>query len=302
MRPRRGALETRPALSHALVAAGWPPEPGLDEAARAFVARAHEDWPALRVDPADLLAHVAAAVPEGHRSTEALGKLSAGDLLLARACASHDPAALRAFEERFLSSVPSYLARLTPSSELVDEVRQSLRERLILGARGGRPKLLEYSGMGSLANWLRIAAVRLALRVARTRAQHSLESQPGELAQRLSTADPELRLIKENDWPRVREVLVDALRGLGPRDRELLSLHYLGSLSLEAMAAREGVSRSTIARWLADCRARVVERTRALLMERLALTASSSDELLRFVRSELEVSLRRVLGGEQRRA
>jgi RNA polymerase sigma-70 factor (ECF subfamily) len=269
---------------------------GQREAARAFVARAQKAWPALRVDAAGLLAHAAAAVPEGRRSKETLGKLFAADLMLAHACAARDPAALRAFDERYLSSVPAYLARLTPAGDLVDEVRQSLRERLFLGPRGGRPKLLEYSGLGPLASWLRIAAVRLAVKRAQARAEQPAAGEPDALLHKLAGSDPELRMVKEQDRPRVREVLAEALRGLAARDRELLALHYLGGLSLEALAAREGVARSTVARWLAECRGRVVERTRQILMERFALTAKSSDDLFRFVRSELDVSLRRILG------
>ena len=52
------------------------------------------------------------------------------------------------------------MARIDSSSQFVDEVKQGLRERLLVGPP---PRIAEYSGSGPLGGWLRVVSVRLAI-------------------------------------------------------------------------------------------------------------------------------------------
>jgi len=91
----------------------------------------------------------------------------------------------------------------------------------------------------------------------------------------------------------------DALAELPPHDRSLLRLHYIEGLSLDRLAVMERVHRATVARWLSDARSTVLSRVRTLLAERLKLSGHEGESLLRFVRSRLDLSLRRALDSAQ---
>jgi RNA polymerase sigma-70 factor (ECF subfamily) len=125
--------------------------------------------------------------------------------------------------------------------------------------------------------------------------QRASKSQTGPLERLYPSPDPELDLIKLHDQTALREVLQAALQGLAAPERNLLKLHYVESISLEKLAVMEGMSRATVARKLAAARATVLTHVRAGLRQRLGLSARELESLLRFVRSRLELSLRRVL-------
>src|SRR5262249_33917776 len=105
-------------------------------------------------------AHTAADVP-ALGAGGALEAIELGDMALAFAAATADRQAVRRVEHTMVEAVPKSLTRLRPDPRLVDEVKQSLREKLLVGA-GGRPKLLDYKGRGPLAAWVRVVALRLA--------------------------------------------------------------------------------------------------------------------------------------------
>src|SRR5262249_40501264 len=77
----------------------------LEAALWALVARARAAFPTIDVDPTSFIAHVAARIPADSSVEQALEELYAGDLYLACACSHGDPAALRVFEQQFLSRV-----------------------------------------------------------------------------------------------------------------------------------------------------------------------------------------------------
>jgi hypothetical protein len=52
-----------------------------------------------------------------------------------------------------------------------------------------------------------------------------------------------------------------------------------------------GVHRSSVGRWIVECRAKVLEATRARLAERLAIDAREVESMIRLLRSQLDESL-----------
>ena len=250
-------------------------------------------WPGVEVARERLAAFVASRASDGGSGrAEDVERLHAADLYLACACAAGDPAALAAFERAYLAKVGDLLRGVRPSPELVDEVRQHLRERLFLGER---PRIEDYSGRGSLVSWLRVAALRAASNLRRSEdARDRVEAHapaPGGVP-----LDPELALVRSRHSHEFEQALRDAFGSLDERERNLLRLHFLDGLGIDGLAPVFGVHRATVARWLAAARQRLQDAVLELLRARLEVDAKELESLTRVVRSDLEISLQTLLG------
>ena len=213
------------------------------------------------------------------------------DLALAEGCVRGDPLALRQFEATVLAQVPRFLARLDASAALCDDVAQELRAELLLAADGKPPGLAGYTGRGELKAWVRVVALRTALRLKKAERR----APPDDGDPLLGKGDPELDYLKLRYRAACEEAFAGALATLSSRERLYLRLHYVEGLSLERMASLYRVSRATIARRLAAHREKLHEQTRARLREILKIRDSEFESLLGLVRSQLAVSLRGAL-------
>lgn len=244
-------------------------------------------WPKLRLTP-ELFAAYAAQHPAATHLT---------DLYLAFGVLQREPAALAYFEERFVSRVPEFVVRVSVDRSVVDEVQQKLRELLLIGVDGKPPKLSEYSGTGALGGWLRIVAVRTTLNHLRGTATTTRTRELEETD--ALVADPELGYVKE----RARALFADAFRrvlaALDENGRTILRLHYLDGLSMDQLAALYKTPRSTIARRVAEARRSILEATAALLREDRRLSPSAVASVLREGRSQLEVTITRLLAPDR---
>ncbi|WP_426751568.1 sigma-70 family RNA polymerase sigma factor [Myxococcus sp. Y35] len=277
-----------PALVPALRA-----HPGLEDALAGLVREAREAWPRVDMDVEAFLAHVAERLPSTGEVGEVLARLRAGDLFLAFACARGDARAVEAFEAHVLSQVRTWLPREAPS--LVDELRQVLSQRLLVPVDGGAPKLASYSGRGPLEQWVKAVALRLHIDQQRAAPREQPVGElPAGLAERLG-ADPELAFIRERHQEDFRVAFRAALGRLDARERNLLRLHHVHGLSMDSVGATYQAPRSTVARWIARARERLLTLTREELMARLGLTPDELDSMLRLVGSQLDVSLRQLM-------
>jgi RNA polymerase sigma-70 factor (ECF subfamily) len=241
-------------------------------------------WPDVAVEPDAFERFVAAREPDADQRAA----LHAADLYLACACAAGDPAALFAFERAYLAHIDGFLRGVRPTPDLVDEVRQVLREKLFLG---DRPRIADYSGRGTLASWLRVAAVRAASNLRRSEgARDRVEAKAP--APSPVPIDPELALVRARHACEFERALRDAFAALDERERNLLRLHFLDGLGIDGLAPVFGVHRATVARWLAAARTRLHDGVIALLQARLDVDARELESLARVVRSELEISLK----------
>ena len=269
----------------------------LEPLLQRLVADARAAFPTLSLPPEEFARELAVRLDPGEEPAAALAGIRAADLWLSLACANGDAAALRIFDESYLSKVPALIRRADADGQLGPEVTQLLREQLLIPTNG-RARLADYSGRGDLLGWLRVVALRAALKLKRRQARaagepHSTGEVPEGL---LAGADPErdyLRLHYRDDY---QAALRDALAALPNADRLLLKLHYIDGLTLPKLAAMYRVHRATIARRLAEARRGLLEQTRALLALRLKLTHSEFESVLQLVRSQLGLSLRD-LGG-----
>lgn len=261
--------------------------PGKDEVDGAL-ARGRAAWPTVSLD-ADALA---AFLGDG------AGLAHAEDLYLACACARGDAAALEAFETRVLPQVAGSLRRIALTDDLVGEVRQGLRAHLLVG---DPPRIAEYRGRGPLTAWVRIVAVRMALQLKRRakadeRRVDALGHEPTP-----PRLDPALELLRARHQESFRAAFAAALAELTPHQRNLLQLHLLEDLSLADIATMHGVSKSSAARWLTQARTSLDEGIRARLRAELRLGEPELDSLIVALQSRLDLSVERLLGGDEAR-
>jgi RNA polymerase sigma-70 factor (ECF subfamily) len=267
--------------------------PGLEGALADLVREARAAWPDVGMDAGAFLAHVAERLPSTGEPGEVLASLRAAELFLAFACVRGDARALEALDAHVLSQVGTWLPREAPP--LVDELRQQLRQRLLVPVDGAVPKLASFSGRGPLGQWVKAVALRLHIDQQRAAPRElPLEEAPEALAKRLGT-DPELAFIRERHQEDFRVAFRAALGRLEARERNLLRLHHVHGLSMDSVGATYQAPRSTVARWIARARERLLALTREELTTRLRLAPDELDSLLRLVRSQLDVSLRQLM-------
>lgn len=236
-------------------------------------------WPQLAVSQAELDAFVA-----GREPTE---PPPSADLFLVCACVRGLADAMAALEKSVLALIPGWVAKVDPSPDFGDDVAQAVRELLLTGAS---PRLGTYAGKGSLEGWVRVTAVRIALKL---KARQS----PGADASANVAVTPDLgtQVAKAQVRAEVEQAMESVLASLDTEERAWLKLYYLDGLSLEKVASLFGVHTSTISRRIAALEGHVLAALRERLQHQLRLPLAEVESLIRFVRSQLEVSLGQAL-------
>jgi len=256
--------------------------------------RGRAAFPELELDLELFAAHIAHANgPDVELSL--LEKLSGEDLYLACACAHGSPGAIAEFERRHASTIERAVRRLVRTSSSVDELHQAILVRLLVPDElGARPRIAGYSGRGSLAAWVSVAAGRTALN---TRRDDARETPTGTVEGRIADGaladahDPELALIRRQYNGAFASALARALAEIDRDHRSLLRLHYGDGLTMDALAMVFGISRSGAHRRVARARDALFDRTCALLRGELAIDTSELESVLRMVKNDLDVSL-----------
>jgi RNA polymerase sigma-70 factor (ECF subfamily) len=255
-----------------------------------WVDAARRRWPGIELPAAALAEHLAAlgiAADPAHPHAD--------DLYLACAAARGDDAAVAVFEEELSPVARSAARRIDGSADFVDEVVQAIRERLLVARDGQPPRIAEYGGQGTLAAWVRVAAMRLAMNSLRDRRNNVLVDDEAFFDTLTAGSDAE-RAAARARWGEVcADALRGALAGLTARERNLLRLHHLHGLTVDELAPTMKVHRATVARWLQRARERLLQATRAGIKARLAAADSDVDSILRELQSRIDVTLSRLL-------
>ncbi len=254
----------------------------------ASVAAARAAWPGVHVPEEAFEAYAGARLGAPPASTDV-----AAALYLACGCVRGDPAAVRAFDQRYMPDVERAVARTRLPAADVAEVAQSLRAQLLAGPA---PALAEYAGRGDLAGWLRVVAVRAALKRLRGR-RPEVDADDALLAMRSVGDDPELAYMKELYRRAFRESFAAALETLDAREKVLLRQHFVDGLGVDALAPLYKVHRATAARWVQRARERLLDETRRQFMQRARVSPRECESVLRLVRSRIDVTLGRLLAG-----
>jgi RNA polymerase sigma-70 factor (ECF subfamily) len=248
------------------------------------VAKARAAWPKIAISEDTFAAYLE------ERARDFLDKVHGNDLYVACGVLNKDRAALHIFEEQFMARVPDYVLRIRAGRDVVDEVTQLLRERLIMNE-----KIAEYSGKGALGGWIRVAAVRTAL-------NHLRKNDPAgagasELGEEISAAgDPELSYVKEHSRDLFTDAFKRVLDKLDANERTILRLHYIDGLTMDQLAHLYKTPRSTIARRVAEARQEVLSSTENLLREEQRLSPSAIASVIRQARSQVQVTITRLFG------
>jgi RNA polymerase sigma-70 factor (ECF subfamily) len=264
----------------------------VDAAIARIAAAGHAAWPAVTLsDDAIATRLVARVLDDPGMQVE---ELRDGDLYLAFALADGDPAAVRAFEDTLVPQIDVALRRLRLAGGTGDEVKQALRVELLTGPDA---KIGDYAGRGDLAAWLRISATRKALKIERradreeTLDEILLDHWPGSAG----SNDPERKHIRSTYTAELKKAIREAFGALEVRQRNLLRQHILDELTIDDLAKLYRVHRATCARWLADARADLGKQTRKRLVNALGTPSNELESLLRFLDSDIELSISRIL-------
>jgi RNA polymerase sigma-70 factor (ECF subfamily) len=245
-----------------------------------ILAAARAAWPGVELD-AEIFATYVAKRADGDGD---LAELRTSDLYLACACLESIPEALSAFETAFLARIDPHLRRYDPSPAFADEVRAILRERFFVWKNGDPPRIAGYSGRGALGAWVRVAAVRVALRLSTRGAQ------PVALDTAVH-ADPEIDYVRTHYRSAFGTALAEGLRTLDADERKLLRLHFVEGLTIDGLAPIYQIHRATAARRLADARERLLRATRRHIANSLGIDGRELDSLLALVRSRIEIDV-----------
>jgi RNA polymerase sigma-70 factor, ECF subfamily len=224
-----------------------------------------------------------------------LGGLHLDDLYLACACSEGIPSAHVHFEAQCLRPLRTFIRELDGSEARLDELKQQLRERLLVGVGGQPARIAGYLGRGSLSAWVQVAAQRLALSTLRRRAPDAREVEEALLLQLVPDPDAELVQLRLRHAADFRAAVSHALGALGTRDRLLLRLHFVEGLSLSRIARTYRVSQSTASRWFARIREDMRDEAKRRLNARLGTSSSEFHSLARLLEGQLDLSLSRVL-------
>jgi RNA polymerase sigma-70 factor, ECF subfamily len=272
---------------------------------------ARSSWPGLEVDKATFGGYLRERMrPEGDDPRA----LHLADLYLACACIHGASGALEAFERRYLAGLGPALRSIDTSPAFFDEVTQLLREKLFVGSnrgpQGGPPawdgdrasqagppasggKLATYSGRGSLESWVSVAVHRLGLSLKRRQRRHTELSD--EALTRLVPEDPELAYLRARYREEFQAALTAAVVGLTERQQVILRLTLVKGVSHARIAAIYGVNQSTVTSWATAARQRIWEELRHQLADRLRMGVAEVDSLIRFMKSDIQLSIPRTL-------
>ncbi|MGE5182247.1 MAG: sigma-70 family RNA polymerase sigma factor [Acidobacteriota bacterium] len=275
--------------------------PHLDQITRDLAA-ARAKFPEASVGDAAFAGALAERLLLQRDQAAALTRLRAEDLLLAQWCATGDPRAIAAFERTYRSDLDAVLARFRRLQVPPDELRQSLRIKLFVGAGTRPPRIADYSGFGFLQNWLRVTALRALVDISRSeRARQLEELLDEEVLLGVATPQSDLsgRYSRAELGHAIKQAFARAVANLAPRGRNFLRHAHVDQLTLDQIAGLYGIHRATVARTLAAAREELVQTTRRELAQILGLADAELDSMVRSADSRIELSLSRVLAAPE---
>jgi RNA polymerase sigma-70 factor, ECF subfamily len=265
-----------------------PPPPGSPGAAAAFL-EARAAWPSVALPHARFAAFLA------ERSIDEATLSSAAALECFLACAAIDgaPGGAAALAAHFSPLLRAALRKTRISSEEADDVLQKLWTTLLADA-GGSGKLEAWQGKGQLLAFLRVSAVRLALKQRRSEGRMP-RADEDRLTEEASGLTPELSYLKETYRASFRAAFQESLDSLSSREQLLLRQHLLDGLTIDELGQLHRVHRSTVARWVAAAREALITRTRRRFLADNSMPPEEGEGVMSLVQSRLDETIRRRL-------
>jgi RNA polymerase sigma-70 factor (ECF subfamily) len=268
-------------------AAAAPGRADLEAVLGALVARGQAAWPDLAIEGPRFARFLGERVAE-----EELDHVKVEDLWATCACAAGDAHAIAAVDAHHFRDLDGALGKMGLPADRIGEVKQSLRHLLFVGPS---PRIAEYRGAGDLTAWLRVTAMRAALKMLRKGNRETPASDDAILFARSSADDPELQYMKAAYRAAFKAAFQEALDSLDAREKTLLKQQIVDGLSIDELGGLYQVHRATAARWVANAREKLLSRTRRTFMMNARISSDECESIMRLVRSQLDVSLHRRL-------
>jgi RNA polymerase sigma-70 factor (ECF subfamily) len=263
---------------------------GLEDKWARQLEAARAAWPMVEIS----VDEVVTVLEQRAAVSEMPDAIAVADIYIAVACAQGESNALRAFEARYFSGIGPALARISTDAAFIDEVKQIVREKMFVGSP---PRIVELAGHGELGGLVRVVALRSALNVKRAQARIDLTDDDSLLDALVSSADPRLHTLKQQQKELVKRAFETAVGELEARDRNILRMYVLHSLGIDEIGRVHDVHRATAARWLERIREQLRKATIGTLRARLGLGNDEVESLIGAAESSLNISFQRLLAG-----
>jgi RNA polymerase sigma-70 factor (ECF subfamily) len=259
-----------------------------DDALQPLLAAGTGAWPDLALGREAFRAFLVERVEAGEPPDVA----HAADLFLACACAHGVAGAATAFEKRYRETIERAVARADRTA--VDEGTQVVLIALLVPTPDAPPRIAGYRGRSALRTWVAAVAANTTRKLRRRIDDRSHDS-IGSLPDAVLADEPELALARARHGPDLAAAIRETLASLEPREVVLLRLHHAKGWSLDQLAALYDVGRSSVGRWVLAAREKLLDGARDRLRARLTLTPSELESLVVVLRSDIQVSLVRLL-------
>lgn len=259
----------------------------------------HAGWESVSLDPLTFARQAAERITRMELDAPGLDRLRAADLYIAAATSTGDDAAIAAFVARYGPDIEITLSRHGLTGDLVEEVKQELLRRFFVGETERPPSILQYSGKASLLGWIRTTAVRAAIDYCRKGNRYILVDDPLLDAIEASADDPELKYMKDGYQKEFRRCIHEAILALATEDRILLRHYHVDEMNIDDIGRLLQSHRATAARRLARIREDVERKARESVMQKLRLSENEYDSVLRLIRSQMHLSICRVLSEDK---
>ncbi|WP_158502189.1 RNA polymerase subunit sigma-70 [Vitiosangium sp. GDMCC 1.1324] len=226
----------------------------LEQLLRLSWERARASWPTVPLAFEPFSAHLRGMLGSQNlgrgRLSAQLESMAVSDLYLACACLQGMPSALQVLETQFMARLPSLLGYLKLPATMLDEVSQRVRIHLLVGTSETRPQFAEYTGRGQLLSWLRVMAVRTALKSRPPNGGTREDERQVQEALLASKPSPELDIIRRRYSSKFTQAVHDAYASLPKSQQSLLRLHVADRLSTTQVDSPFGKNPSTARREL----------------------------------------------------
>ena len=259
-----------------------------------ILAEGQAAWPKLEVAEDAVISFLCGHLNPEEDLESQIEKIIPADLYLASGCAAGDDAALSAFEEAYWSWLRQVLKGKGIVEGAADEALQRLRNHLFLPRTTRPAAIYAYNAQHSLKAWVRVVALRIGLMLLREQ-RPDFSYNDEYIGDALAPQeDPELAYLRQRCQGHFKVALSEVIAKLPDRDRTLLKQYYVHELTFSEMARIYNVDKSRPRRWVGRIRDHVREETRNVLRQRLRLTETQCDSLIRAAENELNLTLSRI--------
>jgi len=264
--------------------------PSLAPLLASLYARGREAFPDLAVSEEAFGRYLARCASD----PKALANLAIEDVYLACACSEGVRGATAEFDEKHGRVIRRAVSRVLATADERQEAEQRAWQQLLSPGTEGPPRIGQYLGKGPLEKWVSVAAMRIA--IALGRGESAEKRLRDKTIVEAAGVDADSLSVKSELRTAFEVAVSDALNKLKPRERLVLKLYLVSGMTLDAIGKSLGVTRQAVTKTLASARRSVVDGVNASVRARLKLSKEDLASLLRYVASQLDVSISHVLG------